>query len=199
MRIQNGSLRGFIATRAAPHTSFVVDPALNRQFKKGQAIASASCWASGTAVVTRDGKLLCCGLSSATAVRVPMMDHMRRTGYGGNLHRPNPELEIFREPRTLRTLGVRMVACGLNHCVCVTEQLGAMSWGDGSGGKLGHGDLEDVKEPKRIMSMLNDICLYVACGIWHSLAVTLIPPLYGNAGWVQTWGSGTKGQLGECR
>ena len=129
------------------------------------------------------------------------MDFVERAGYGGRLHRPNPMCELFREPRALRTLGVRMVACGANHCVCVTDQLGAMSWGDGAGGKLGHGNTEDVKEPKRIKAMMNDIVLYVACGAWHSLAVVLIPPLYGDAGWIMTWGSGTNGQLGlgkEC-
>ena len=91
------------------------------------------------------------------------MDFVERAGYGGRLHRPNPMCELFREPRALRTLGVRMVACGANHCVCVTDQLGAMSWGDGAGGKLGHGNTEDVKEPKRIKAMMNDIAL-VACG-----------------------------------
>ena len=167
-RIPNGSLKGFVATRAQPHTSFVVDPALNRQFRIDQAVQSSSCWGQGTAVVLRDGTLLVCGLASASAVRLPAMEHVRRTGYGGVSHRPNPQLEIFREPRSLRTLGVRLVSCGSNHCVCVTEQLGAMSWGDGSGGKLGHGNMEDVEEPKRIQTMMNDIVLFVACGIWHS-------------------------------
>ena len=196
IRIQNGSLRGFVATRAQAHTSYVVDPALNRQFKTNQAIASMSCWAQGTSVVLRDGRLLACGLASATAVRLPAMEHVRKTGYGGVLHKPNPQMEIFREPRALRTLGVRMVACGSNHCVCVTNQLGAMSWGNGSGGKLGHGNNEDVEEPKRIVTMMNDIVLHVACGIWHSVAVILVAPLFGNSGWVCTWGTGTKGQLG---
>ena len=31
IRLQNGSLKGFVATRAQPHTSFVVEPALVRQ------------------------------------------------------------------------------------------------------------------------------------------------------------------------
>ena len=157
--------------------SFVVDPALNRQFKSDMQIKCSSCWADGTAVLMRDGRLLCCGLAAATACRIPPMDFVERAGYGGRLHRL---CELFREPRALRTLGVRMVACGANHCVCVTDQLGAMSWGDGAGGKLGHGNTEDVKEPKRIKAMMNDIVLYVACGAWHSLAVVLIPPLYGD-------------------
>ena len=148
-------------------------------------------------MVLRDGKLLCCGMGGASACQVPPMDYVERTGYGGVLKRPNPMCELFREPRALRTLGVRMVSCGANHCVCVTEQLGAMSWGSGSGGKLGHGDTQDVKEPKRIKTMMNDIVLYVACGIWHSLAVVLVAPLCGDAGWIMTWGSGTKGQLGQ--
>ena len=230
IRLQNGSLKGFIATRAQPHTSFVVNPgtsttfgkeiaihcffhvlyffislflvqhpsplALNRQLKSDQNIQSASCWAQGTSIVLRDGRMLVCGMASASAVRLPMMEHLTQTGYGGVVHKPNPALEIFREPRSLRTLGVRMVACGSNHCVCVTTQSGCMSWGSGSGGKLGHGNHEDVAEPKRIHAMMNDIVLFVACGIWHSLAVILVAPLHGESGWICTWGTGTKGQLG---
>jgi hypothetical protein len=164
-------------------------------------IQESSCWADGTVVLLRDGRLLCCGLAGASASRIQPMDFVERTGYGGRLQRPNPMCELFREPRALRTLGVRLVACGANHCVCVTDQLGAMSWGDGSGGKLGHGDNVDVKEPKRIKAMMNDIVLYLACGVWHSLAVVLVPPLFGDAGWIVTWGTGTQGQLGlgkEC-
>jgi alpha-tubulin suppressor-like RCC1 family protein len=163
-RLQNGSLKGFIATRSQPHTSYVVEPALNRQFKSNDQIKCASCWGQGTAVVLRDGRLLGCGLSSASSVNLPMMEHLEKTGYGGIIHKPNPKLEIFREPRSLRTLGVRMVSCGSNHCLCVTTQTGIMSWGCGSGGKLGHGNNDDVPEPKRIKSMMNDIVLQVACG-----------------------------------
>ena len=32
--------------------------------------------------------------------------------------------------------------------------------------------------------MKNDIVLQVACGIWHSLAVILVAPLYGDSGYV---------------
>ena len=44
--------------------------------------------------------------------------------------------------------------------------------------------LYSVEEPKRIEAMKNDIVLQVACGIWHSLAVILVAPLYGDSGYV---------------
>ena len=33
-------------------------------------------------------------------------------------------------------------------------------------------------------------------GIWHSIAVILVAPLFGDSGWVCSFGTGTKGQLG---
>ncbi|XP_008808052.2 PH, RCC1 and FYVE domains-containing protein 1 [Phoenix dactylifera] len=89
-------------------------------------------------------------------------------------------------------LDVHNIACGSRHAVLVTKQGEIFSWGEESGGRLGHGVDADVSQPKLIESLGGVNVELVACGEYHTCAVTLSGDLY-------TWGDGThsSGLLGH--
>ncbi|XP_004491255.1 PH, RCC1 and FYVE domains-containing protein 1-like [Cicer arietinum] len=81
-------------------------------------------------------------------------------------------------------LDVQNIACGGRHAALVTKQGEMFSWGEESGGRLGHGVDSDVLHPKLIEALSNTNIELVACGEYHTCAVTLSGDLY-------TWGNGT--------
>ncbi|CAK9184407.1 unnamed protein product [Ilex paraguariensis] len=81
-------------------------------------------------------------------------------------------------------------ACGGRHAALVTKQGEIFSWGEESGGRLGHGVDSDVLCPKLIDALSNTNIELVACGEYHTCAVTLSGDLY-------TWGDGHFGLLGH--
>ncbi|KAL3813142.1 hypothetical protein ACJIZ3_014410 [Penstemon smallii] len=87
-------------------------------------------------------------------------------------------------------LDVQNIACGGRHAALVTKQGEIFSWGEESGGRLGHGVDSDVLHPKLIDDMSNTNIELVACGEYRSSAVTLSGDLY-------TWGDGHFGLLGH--
>ncbi|XP_024963533.1 PH, RCC1 and FYVE domains-containing protein 1-like isoform X1 [Cynara cardunculus var. scolymus] len=87
-------------------------------------------------------------------------------------------------------LDVQNVACGGRHAGLVTKQGEMFSWGEELGGRLGHGIDSDVLHPKLIDSLSSTNIELVACGEYHTCAVTLSGDLY-------TWGDGHFGILGH--
>ncbi|OAY82052.1 Ultraviolet-B receptor UVR8 [Ananas comosus] len=81
-------------------------------------------------------------------------------------------------------LDVQNVSCGGGHAALVTKQGEIYTWGEESGGRLGHGVDSDVLHPKLIDALVNTNIELVACGEYHTCAVTLSGDLY-------TWGDGT--------
>ncbi|KAL2471756.1 Regulator of chromosome condensation (RCC1) family with FYVE zinc finger domain [Abeliophyllum distichum] len=78
------------------------------------------------------------------------------------------------------------------HAALVTKQGAIFSWGEESGGRLGHGVREDVTIPRLVESLSFCHVDFVACGEFHTCAVTTSGELY-------TWGDGTynAGLLGQ--
>lgn len=89
-------------------------------------------------------------------------------------------------------LDVHSIGCGYRHAVLVTKQGEIFSWGEESGGRLGHGVEMDVFHPKQIDTLSGANIELVACGEYHTCAVTYSGDLY-------TWGDGThnSGMLGH--
>ena len=81
-------------------------------------------------------------------------------------------------------LDVQNIACGGRHAALVTKQGEIFSWGEESGGRLGHGVDSDVVEPKLIDALSSNNIELVACGENHTCAITFSGDLY-------TWGDGT--------
>uniref|UniRef100_K3W6X4 RCC1-like domain-containing protein n=1 Tax=Globisporangium ultimum (strain ATCC 200006 / CBS 805.95 / DAOM BR144) TaxID=431595 RepID=K3W6X4_GLOUD len=99
-------------------------------------------------------------------------------------HFPQQIEEIF-------ALDIAAVSCGSRHTMVLTTQGEVYSWGWGSMGQLGHGDLKSSNFPRKIEFFATQglVVEYISCGGCHSAAVT-------KDGAVYTWGEAHWGQLG---
>ncbi len=94
---------------------------------------------------------------------------------------------------SLALFHVKLIACGRNHNMVLTNQGNLLSWGQGTYGALGMDDVidSDVGLPAtiRLLSESGFAVKSVACGGWHSCALLETGELY-------TWGYNGSGQLG---
>ncbi|XP_061364263.1 PH, RCC1 and FYVE domains-containing protein 1-like isoform X2 [Gastrolobium bilobum] len=81
-------------------------------------------------------------------------------------------------------LDVHQIGPGVRHIALVTRQGEAFTWGEDSGGRLGHGFCNDYGRPQLVESLVVTNVGFVACGEYHSCAVTMSGDLF-------TWGDGT--------
>ncbi|CAA7396864.1 unnamed protein product [Spirodela intermedia] len=81
------------------------------------------------------------------------------------------------------TLDAFHVACGVRHAALVTKSGEVFTWGEESGGRLGHGAGMDVTHPQLVESLTATNIDSVACGEFHTCALTTAGELY-------TWGDG---------
>lgn len=86
---------------------------------------------------------------------------------------------------------IRQLSAGNDHILILTINGMVYSMGTGSRGELGHGKLESEQQPKLIESLTPLVVVQVACGGWHSVALT-------DNGDVYLWGWNKYGQLGNC-
>ncbi|KAM8974841.1 RCC1 domain-containing protein 1 isoform 2-T2 [Pelodytes ibericus] len=98
-----------------------------------------------------------------------------------------PQPPFFRElPPTIQA---QKLVLGNEHLVLLTSDRTVLTWGAGRHGQLGHGDLEDVLEP-RIVDALHGLKMNeVAAGGWHSACIS-------DGGDIYCWGWNESGQLG---
>lgn len=101
---------------------------------------------------------------------------------------------------SLRQTSIMSIACGGNHCVCLSNTGIVYSWGQGVYGQLGQGlDVDTASEPmilhklrgKDICSVTEECCYdeQIACGQNHSLFLAANGSVY-------ACGNGYYGQLG---
>ncbi|KAL4647599.1 serine/threonine-protein kinase Nek8 isoform X2 [Arapaima gigas] len=84
---------------------------------------------------------------------------------------------------------IKSVSCGDLFTACMTDRGIIMTFGSGSNGCLGHGNFNDVTQPKIVEALLGYELVQVSCGASHVLAVT-------NEREVFAWGRGDNGRLG---
>ncbi|DBA01283.1 TPA: hypothetical protein N0F65_001788 [Lagenidium giganteum] len=91
----------------------------------------------------------------------------------------------------LRGHDVVAVSCGSRHTMVLTARGEVYSWGWGTMGQLGHGDVKSHSAPQKIefFTRHNLLVDYISCGGCHSGAVT-------KDGSVYMWGEAHWGQLG---
>lgn len=80
-------------------------------------------------------------------------------------------------------LDIQHVACGVKHASLVTRQGEVFTWGEESGGRLGHGVGVDAIHPRLVESLSASTIDFAACGEFHTCAVSTNGELY-------TWGDG---------
>ncbi|KAL2486745.1 Regulator of chromosome condensation (RCC1) family with FYVE zinc finger domain [Abeliophyllum distichum] len=81
-------------------------------------------------------------------------------------------------------LDVQQIACGVRHVALVTRQGEVFTWGEESGGRLGHGIERDFSHPRLVEFLATMNVDFVACGEFHTCAVSASGDLY-------SWGDGT--------
>ncbi|KAL7208573.1 hypothetical protein ACSBR1_030334 [Camellia fascicularis] len=113
-------------------------------------------------------------------------DNLSKVGADKNANSLSARADVFL-PRLLESnvvLDVQHIACGVRHAALVTRQGEAFTWGEESGGRLGHGIGTDLTQPRLVESLAFCSIDFVACGEFHTCAVTMAGELY-------TWGDGT--------
>ncbi|ONK71345.1 uncharacterized protein A4U43_C04F7520 [Asparagus officinalis] len=81
-------------------------------------------------------------------------------------------------------LDINHVSCGVKHAALLTRQGEVFTWGEESGGRLGHGVGRHAVHPCLVESLSACSIDFVACGEFHTCAVSVAGELY-------TWGDGT--------
>ncbi|KAL3639641.1 hypothetical protein CASFOL_017548 [Castilleja foliolosa] len=97
-----------------------------------------------------------------------------------------PKKDVF-TPKVLESasaLDAQHISSSSRHAVLITREGQVFSWGDGSGGKLGHGSQTDIPNPQLVNALAGMNVVSVGCGEYHTCAVTITGDLY-------TWGDGT--------
>eukprot|EP00960_Hanusia_phi_P005885 170344-Hanusia_phi.AAC.4 len=92
--------------------------------------------------------------------------------------------------KSMLTVFVFDVALGVSHCAALSREGHVYTWGCGDYGKLGHGGLWDVAQPRLVQALQRRRSIQIACGANHTLALTDNSMLW-------TWGDGRFGQLGH--
>ncbi|KAE9592331.1 hypothetical protein Lal_00028310 [Lupinus albus] len=81
-------------------------------------------------------------------------------------------------------IDVYQIGSGVHHIALVTRQGEVFTWGEESGGRLGHGSDKDFGQPHLVESLAMTSMSFVSCGEFHTCAVSTSGDLY-------TWGDGT--------
>ncbi|KAI7753175.1 hypothetical protein M8C21_020280, partial [Ambrosia artemisiifolia] len=113
-------------------------------------------------------------------------DNVVKLGPDQNVNLSSTRTDVLL-PRPLESnlvLDVSHIACGVRHAALVTRQGELFTWGEEFGGRLGHGVGKDESQPRLVESLAVSNIDFVACGEFHTCAVT-------SSGEMYTWGDGT--------
>ena len=84
-----------------------------------------------------------------------------------------PLLTTIMIVEALPSVRVVSVAAGDKHSILCTAEGEVLTCGHGAGGKLGHGDTQDVHVPRMVMGLAGKAVVAVAANDRHSLALTV--------------------------
>ncbi|KAK9080768.1 hypothetical protein SSX86_000526 [Deinandra increscens subsp. villosa] len=101
-----------------------------------------------------------------------------------NTFPPNSDVTIPRLLESNVVIDVHQIACGVRHSSLVTKQGELFTWGEESGGRLGHGTEKDFGRPRLVEFLAVTSVDYVACAEFHTCAISTSGDLY-------TWGDGS--------
>lgn len=120
--------------------------------------------------------------------------HVYSYGYGdfGALGQGGPAfLPLPKQIPAIKDRFIVQIACGEYHSLALTNNGDVYAWGRGFEGQLGlTRNVETSSTPKYIKFFSNKKVIYIACGAYHSLAITSDFKLYG-------WGEAKLGQIGS--
>ncbi|KAI4307707.1 hypothetical protein L6164_030865 [Bauhinia variegata] len=98
-------------------------------------------------------------------------------------------------------VSILSIACGEWHTAIVSSCGRLFTYGDGTFGVLGHGNLQSISQPKEVESLRGLRVRSVACGSWHTAAIVdvMVDRFKYNTstGKLFTWGDADEGRLGH--
>ena len=99
--------------------------------------------------------------------------------FGSGILGNNKKFDCLSLPTKLDNVDYAVeIACGHSHSLYRNKNGQVFSWGRGNFGQLGHGDFFDCLSPKPIQSLHTIKILKIACGYFHSLAITGTFPFF---------------------
>ena len=112
-----------------------------------------------------------CGGSLSLAAMAAGHAYCWGDGFLGN----SKQSEKSRIPRLVSNVkDVVFVACGTQgHCAVVSSTGELWTWGEGSHGRLGHGNGSSIGLPRKVHALAGKQVMAIACGGTHTLAVVL--------------------------
>jgi len=105
-------------------------------------------------------------------------------------HADTSQTAVVQVVEGLRDHAVTQVVCSDVHTLALTSDGKVYSWGVGSEGQLGHGNVLSSHLPAPITALHGHRVVAIACGAKHSAALTAQGLLF-------TWGDNKHGQLGH--
>ncbi|XP_056147234.1 probable E3 ubiquitin-protein ligase HERC4 [Lampris incognitus] len=142
------------------------------EFFDGKQVRDVGCGRRHTAFLLEDGTVYTCGCNDLGQL-------------GHEKSRKKPEQVV-----ALDAQNIVAVSCGEAHTLALNDKGQVFSWGLGSDGQLGLNNFEEcIRVPRNIKSLSDVQIAQVACGYWHSLALS-------KGGQVFCWGQNRYGQLG---
>uniref|UniRef100_A0A8C2P7V3 HECT domain-containing protein n=1 Tax=Capra hircus TaxID=9925 RepID=A0A8C2P7V3_CAPHI len=154
------------------------------------------CWRAGRRRPLRERQVVAGGntlLQAASGEHHSLLlswTQMRGKGSGGSLGVGCFVFVPKERIPALETLHVALVSCGKEHSLAVCHKGRVFAWGAASEGQLGIGEFKETTFiPKKIKTLADIKIIQVACGHYHSLALS-------EDGQVFSWGKNSHGQLG---
>uniref|UniRef100_A0A8D0AQF6 HECT and RLD domain containing E3 ubiquitin protein ligase 4 n=1 Tax=Sander lucioperca TaxID=283035 RepID=A0A8D0AQF6_SANLU len=142
------------------------------EFFHGKQVCDVGCGHRHTAFLLEDGTVYTCGCNDLGQL-------------GHEKSRKKPEQVVALDAQIILA-----VSCGESHTLALNDKGLVFSWGQGSDGQLGLNNFEEcVRVPRNIKSLSDVQIAQVACGYWHSHALS-------RGGQVFSWGQNRYGQLG---
>uniref|UniRef100_A0A7N6AFY2 HECT domain-containing protein n=1 Tax=Anabas testudineus TaxID=64144 RepID=A0A7N6AFY2_ANATE len=142
------------------------------EFFHGKQVRDVGCGRKNTAFLLEDGTVYTCGCNDLGQL-------------GHEKSRKKPEQVVALDAQIIVA-----VSCGESHTLALNDKGQVFSWGLGSDGQLGLNNFEEcIRVPRNIKSLSDVQIAQVACGYWHSHALS-------RGGQVYSWGQNRYGQLG---
>ena len=167
-----GCLSGIPETLPNNHANWTQALLFLATLRRGSKHKLVAAGSRHSAFVDEDGTLLICGTQPPG-----------QTSFGGAINQSIPT-----PVAGLSGVRVQSVVAKLRHIIALSVDGTAFSWGEGRHGQLGHGDQENVAQPKAIRA-LSDVCA-IETEAYHSLAIT-------SDGTLWSWGWDECHQLGH--